>query len=132
MSIIRPVRIYKDIDLSLKANPGSGDIAKKLDINAVKQSLKNLLYTQYGERPFQPRLGSPLYKLLFEPADPITTEAIRQAVEFLIQNYEPRVILEKIDVFPRYDDNSYEITIYFTVVGIPLPVSFSTILQRLR
>lgn len=132
MAIIRPYRLYKDIDLTFSRNPGTGDVGKKLDINAVKQSLKNLLYTQYNERPFNPNLGSPLYRLLFQPADPITTEAIKQAIELLIQNFEPRVRLEKTDVVPRYNDNAYEITLYFTVVGIPVPVSFSTILQRLR
>jgi phage baseplate assembly protein W len=132
MAIIRPFRLYKDIDLTFSRNPGTGDVGKKLDINAVKQSLKNLLYTQYNERPFNPNLGSPLYRLLFQPADPITTEAIKQAIELLIQNFEPRVVLDYLDVVPKYDDNSYEITIFFTVVGIPVPVSFSTILQRLR
>jgi phage baseplate assembly protein W len=132
MAILRPYRLYKDIDLAFTRNPGTGDVGKKLDINAVKQSLKNLLYTQYNERPFNPNLGSPLYRLLFQPADPITTEAIKQAVELLIQNFEPRVKLERLDVIPNYEDNSYEISIFFTVVGIPIPVSFSTILQRLR
>jgi phage baseplate assembly protein W len=132
MSIIRPFRLYKDIDLEFLAHPATKDVSKKVDVNAVKQSLKNLLFTQYGERPFQPLLGSPLYRLLFEPMDPITIEAMKQAIELLIQNYEPRVRLENIVILPVYDKNEYELSILFTVVGIPLPVTFTTILQRLR
>lgn len=132
MAIIKPYRLYKDIDLAFTANPQTKDINKKLDINAVKQSLKTLLFTQFGERLFQPDIGSPLHGLLFEPVDPITTEAIRDAIENTIQNNEPRVKISKIDVVPKYDQNAYEVTLFYTVVGIPLPVSFSTILQRLR
>lgn len=132
MSIIRPYRLYKDIDLAFLSHPETGDVTKKLDVNAVKQSLKTLLFTQYGERLFQPKIGSPLYGLLFEPMDPITVEGIKQSIEILIQNYEPRIILEQIDVIPNYDENNYDLSIFFTVVGIPLPISFSTILQRLR
>lgn len=132
MSIITPVRLYKDIDLSFSAHPVTKDITKKLDVNAVKQSLKTLLFTQYNERPFRPTLGSPLYKLLFEPMDPITVEGMKQAIEILIQNFEPRVQLQKVDIVPVYDKNEYELSIYFTVVGIAAPVTFTTILQRLR
>jgi len=90
------------------------------------------MFTQYNERLFQPKIGSPLYGLLFEPMDPITVEGMRQTIELLIQNYEPRIILDQIDIVPNYDENTYELSIFFTVVGIPLPISFSTILQRLR
>jgi len=132
MALNTPYRLYKDIDLTFTKNPLTWDVNKKVDVNAVKQSLKTLIFTRYNERLFQPELGSPIYRLLFEPVDPITTEAIRRSIENLIQNHEPRVILNQLDVTPREDENSYEISIFFTVVGIPLPVSFSTILQRLR
>jgi phage baseplate assembly protein W len=132
MELNRPYRLYKDIDLAFTKNPLTWDVNKKIDVNAVKQSLKTLIFTRYNERLFQPDLGSPVYKLLFEPIDPITTESIRKSIESLIQNHEPRVIMNQLDVVPAEDENSYEITLFFTVVGIPLPVSFSTILQRLR
>ena len=132
MALNTPYRIYRDIDLAFTLNPLTHDISKKLDVNAVKQSLRTLIFTQYYERPFQPDLGSPIYELLFEPIDPITTEAIRMSIENLIQNHEPRVILNQLDVVPSADENEYQISIFFTVVGIPLPVTFTTVLQRLR
>ena len=132
MSILRPVRLYKDIDLSFSAHPETGDVTKKVDVNAVKQSLKTLLFTQYNERLFRPELGSPLYRMLFQPMDVVTVEGMRKAIELVITNNEPRVNLEKVEIVPNYDDNEYELTVFYTVVGIGLPTSFSTILQRLR
>ena len=57
----KKARIFKDFDMSFGINAFSGDINKKLDVNAVKQSIKNLLLTQDGEKPFHPEIGSPLY-----------------------------------------------------------------------
>jgi phage baseplate assembly protein W len=131
-TINTPSRIYKDIDLSFAMHPTSRDILKKIDVNAVKQSLKTLILTGFNERPFQPDLGSPIYRLLFEPVDPITTEVLRRAIEQVIQNHEPRVYLNLVEVVPNEDSNEYNITIYFTVVGIPTPVTFGITLQRLR
>lgn len=132
MSILRPVRLYKDIDLSFSSHPETGDVTKKVDVNAVKQSLKTLLFTQYNERLFRPDIGSPLYGMLFQPMDVVTIEGMKRAIELTITNYEPRVNLEKVEIVPNYDDNEYELTIFYTVAGIGLPTSFSTILQRLR
>jgi len=132
MTIISPSRLYKDLDLSFTAHPQTGDVTKKLDVNAVKQSLKTLIMTHFGERLFQPDIGSPVYRLLFEPMDPITTAVLHRSIEQVIQNHEPRVLLHKVVVTPYEDMNEYAISIYFSVVGIPLPVTFTITLQRLR
>lgn len=125
-------RLYKDLDLSFQAHPDTGDVTKWIDVNAVKQSLRSLMLTQFFERPFQPQLGSPVYGLLFELMDSITSASIKQAIERLIQNYEPRVRLGQLDVQPDYDNNSYSIQMYFTVIGLSEVISFSTTLKRLR
>lgn len=125
-------RLYKDIDLSFTAHPNTGDIGKRVDINAVKQSVKNLLLTRYFERPFQPQLGSPIYQLLFEPLDPITAASIKQAIERLLQNYEPRVVMRKLDVVPNEDLNAYNVTLFFNIKGFREPIAFVTTLERLR
>lgn len=132
MTISTIPRLYKDIDLSFTPHPDTGDVGKRFDVNAVKQSLRYLLLTRYFERPFQPQLGSPIYQLLFEPIDPITAALIKQAIERVIQNYEPRILLQRVDVSASYDDNSYNVTVYFTIVGLRDPVTFSTSLKRLR
>ena len=125
-------RIYSDLDLSFAAHPITGDVAKKYDVNAVKQALKVLVLTNYYERPFQPKLGSPVYGMMFENVDIITANSLKLRLELLINKYEPRVRSQKIDVVPKPDTNEFEVTIYFYVVGVADPVSFSTVLRRSR
>jgi phage baseplate assembly protein W len=132
MPILSPNKLYKDFDLSFAAHPQTRDVLKKVDANSIKQSLKTLLFTNLGERLFQPNVGSPLYNLLFEPADAITTLAIKRSIENTISQYEPRIALELVDVFPNEDENSYEISIYFTPIGINQPTSLTVTLERLR
>lgn len=127
-----PTRLYKDINLAFLPHPDTGDVGKVVDVNAIKQSVRNLLLTKYFERPFQPQLGSPIYNLLFEPLDPITAASIKQAIERTLQNYEPRVITQRIDVTADFDNNAYAVTLYFNIVGLRDPVVFSTTLERLR
>ena len=132
MPILSPNKLYKDLDLSFAAHPQTQDVLKKVDSNAVKQSLETLLNTNLGERLFEPTLGSPLRNLLFEPVDAITTMAIKRSIENTISRYEPRIILELVDVVPFEDDNAYEISLYFTVIGINQPTSLTVTLERLR
>lgn len=141
-----PVRIYKDIDLTFgRSHPWDPenpmvpdvlttnmDVPKRLDVNAVKQSIKNLLLTRPGERPFQPNLGSDLYKILFEPMDILTVEGLKGIITSCIAKYEPRVKLQEVAVNPNYDENSYDISLYFYVIGIYTPVTFNLTLTRIR
>ena len=132
MTVKQKTKIYSDIDLRFTANPINGDVAKKYDVNAVKQSLRNLILTQYYERPFQPNLGSPIYKLLFENLDQITGNAIQLQVELLINQYEPRVREHVVEVAPLYDQNAFEVTVNFYVYGIPDLLRVTSILSRSR
>jgi phage baseplate assembly protein W len=125
-------RIYSDLDLSFAAHPITGDVVRRYDVNAVKQALKILILTNYYERPFQPKLGSPVYGMLFENVDKITANSLKLRLELLINRYEPRIRTQQIDVIPRFDNNEFEVTIYFYVVGVADPVTFSTILRRNR
>ena len=125
-------RIYSDLDLSFAAHPITGDVAKKYDVNAVKQALKLLILTNYYETPFQPKLGSPVYGMLFENVDRITANSLKLRLELLINKYEPRIRSQQIEVVPKFDENAFEVTIYFYVVGVADPVTFSTILRRNR
>lgn len=134
MAIITPVRLYKDIDLSFSAHPETKDVVKKIDINSLKQSLKLLLFSSFNERPFREdtTVFSSIRKLLFEPINFMTTSAIKSNIQYVIETYEPRVILDDVVVAPNDEKNEYEITIYFRAKGIQRPASFSTILTRTR
>jgi phage baseplate assembly protein W len=125
-------RIYSDFDLSFAANPVTGDLAKKYDVNAVKQSLKTLILTRFYERPFQPKLGSPIYAMLFDNIDVISANRLQLELELLISKYEPRVLTQNIEVIPEYDLNAFRVDLTFQVIGVEGPVTFSTILRRSR
>ena len=129
---LRVARLYKDIDMAFTKNALSGDINKKLDVNAVKQSIKNLLLTKPYERPFHPELGSTLYGMLFEQMRPGMEMSLARTVEQQILNFEPRVDILNIEVSPDYDNNSYEFSIRFLVKGINEPQDLSLSLTRLR
>jgi phage baseplate assembly protein W len=126
-----PTKLYKDIDLTF-AKTTSNDVAKRIDVNAVKQSIKNLLLTRPGERPFQPNLGSELYSILFEPMDAVTVETLKGVISTCIGNYEPRVKLQEVAVSPNYDENAYDVSLYFYIIGIYSPVTFNLTMQRVR
>lgn len=125
-------RIYKDFDLSFAVNPTTGDLSKKLDTNAVKQSLRTLILTNYYERPFAPDKGANLRGMLFENITPLMATTISKVIENLINAYEPRVKLEDVVVRANIDNNAYEVSIYYYVVGFPQPQKLNTTLERLR
>ena len=125
-------RIYSDIDLNFLAHPNTGDVSKKYDVDAVKQALKTLILTNFYERPFQPKLGSPVYGMMFENIDVPSANSLKLRLELLISQYEPRVRAQEVTVVPLYDENSFRVSIYFYVVGVRDPVTFSTILKRTR
>jgi len=125
-------QIYSDLDLDFGRNTVTNDVNKIEDVVAVKRALRNLVQTNYYERPFQPELGCGIRGLLFEPLTPLTAIQLERKVEEVISNYEPRVRLNQIIARPDYDRNSYEIAIYFYVIGVAEPQVVTTFLERLR
>ena len=125
-------RIYTDIDLSFGVNAFSGDLNKKLDVNAVKQSIKTLLLTQSGEKPFHPEIGSNLRGMLFENITPQISHMISKLIEKLIINYEPRAQVIQVITRPNLDRNAYQVTLSFRVLNHPEPVTIESFLERLR
>ena len=129
----RSARIYKDLNLIFSPHPNTKDITKKTDVEAVKQSVKNLVLTSHYERPFHPEIGSNVTDILFEPMTPLTAGLLTKQISEVINNFEPRARLVSVNANPRLDRNEYEVTINFYVVNIPGElVSFTTFLERLR
>ena len=123
---------YSDLDLRLKVHPTFGDIIPLKDIDAVKQSVKNLVLTSKGDRPFQPWLGSGLRDLLFEPADNITMVGIKQEIQEVILKYEPRTKINSISIDHREELNSYYVTLNLTIVNLEESVDVDFYLERVR
>ena len=125
-------RLYKDLDLSFTANPVTGDVSKKLDVNAVKQSLNILMQTNFYERPFEPEKGANLRGYLFEPMSSLLAGLIQNTIKNIIETYEPRARIERIDVRANFDTNSYDVTLRYFIVGIDRPQTLTANLKRLR
>jgi len=128
----RSNRTYKDLDLNFGRNPVTNDLSKVEDIDAIKRSVKNLVQTNFYERPFHPELGCGIRELLFENYTPIVGIFLKRKISEVITAYEPRVSLQDISLEDDGDRNRLKVSIYFYVQGVPEPVVVETYLQRLR
>ena len=124
--------LYSDFDLAFIANPNNGDITIKSDIEAVKQSVKNLILTSRGERPFQPNLGSGVRGLLFELGDAFTALELQEEIQYTLDNFEPRVSVLDIRVTDELDANRFKIQIYFTLVSTGQQENVDFYLERIK
>ena len=124
---------FKDISASFQVNPLNDDLIPILNANAIARSVRNLVFTARGDVPFNPVLGSRVNDLLFEPMDQITSTALKEEIEDTINNFEPRVKLQEVQVNPDYDGNQYDIIIRYKVIGIdvdPQQLSFALVPTR--
>ena len=128
----KSVRTYVDLDLDFARHPVTNDIVKIEDVNAVKRSVKNLVNTQFYERPFHPELGCGVRDLLFENYTPMTGIFMRRKIEEVLSNYEPRASLTSIQVNEQMDRNAIDVVVNFYVLNLPNPVSVTTTLQIIR
>ena len=124
-------RWYTDIDLNLTPHPSSRDLTLKYDKDAVKRSLRNIMLTNDYERPFKPNFGANLRGLLFELADDITKFEIRNQITEAIENYEPRVVIDKIYLNEDRSNNMF-VNVHYGVRGVQEPQELEVILQRVR
>ena len=128
----RNSRKFSDIDLNFTRNTITSDIIKVEDVIAVKRSVKNLVQTNFYERPFQPELGCGVRELLFENFTPMTKVFLEKKIQEVLLNYEPRIDLQSVKVDDDQDNNRLVVDIYFYVVGSPGPQTVTTFLQGLR
>ena len=128
----RQNRTFSDIDLDFTRNLVTSDVATVDNVTAVKRSVKNLIQTNFYERPFNPELGCGIRELLFENFTPITKVLLERKIEEVLKNYEPRCVLQNVAVDDDQDRNRLVVDIYFYVRGIPGPQTVSTFLQRIR
>jgi phage baseplate assembly protein W len=122
---------YRDIDLTFAAKP-NGELYVKRDASAVQQSLKNLILTNHFEKPFLPFFGGNIRALLFELADDEVNEEIRDNIIQTVQIYEPRALIQEIDVKSDPDRNSISVTIEYQILNSSETLTFTTSVSRLR
>ena len=128
----RNSRPFRDLDLDFSRNPVNNDVNVVEDVIAVKRSVKNLVQTNFYERPFHPELGCGVRELLFENFTPLTAVFIKRKIEEVLINYEPRINLTNVAVDDDQDRNRLVVDIYFRIIGIEGPQVVSTFLQRIR
>jgi len=126
-------RAFKDISLSFDPHPVTKDLPVLVNERAIIRSIRNLVETIPTERFFNSRLGSDIRKSLFDFVDVGTANAIRTQILNTIKFYDQRVEKLRVQVDPRPDDNSFDVIVFFDIVGQDLPSqSFSFILESTR
>jgi len=129
----RASQVYSDIDLFFGPKIGSKDVSKITNFTAVKRSIRNLVLTNFYEKPFHPEIGSGVRDILFEPMTPITAYVLTMKIEEVIENFEPRARLVGVRATPNLDNNAYNVSIEFYVVNAPTElVNMEVLLERLR
>ncbi len=124
--------LYSDVHKDMTVNPVSGDLAAKRNEEAVKESIKNLILTDKGERLMQPLIGGNIRAMLFENNTPAVIKMIQEQVRTTIETYEPRCSLIDVNVLSMIDDNTVKIDIYFYINNIADPISLTVFLERTR
>ena len=111
---------FKDISMSFETNPLNGDLIALKNTSAIARSLRNIVFTQPGEKFFQPEFGSRVTESLFDIADGVSASSIRDEIRSSIINYEPRVKLLDVTVIPNPRENEMNVTIEYEIVGLDI------------
>ena len=121
MPVQRLSKGFKDLSASFQTNPLNNDLIALKNESAIARSVRNLVLTARGERPFQPILGTGVSRLLFDNMDKLTASAIRSEIRTTIENYEPRVEINEIIVEPDFEGNAFHVTLQYFIIGIDVP-----------
>ena len=124
--------VFKDIPLSFTAHPITGNVKALVNRDAVKQSVKNIVLTNFYERPYNPTFGGDILSQLFENMDPITEYNIAKNIRTALDNYEPRAIIDEIKSDCYEDRNAINVTITFRIKNDAEPISVNVLLDRVR
>ena len=139
----RSAQIYKDLNLNFTLHPVKKDVSTLSDISAIKRSVRNLinlnLHGKY-EKPFHPEIGASIRDALFEPNDSFSINVMENRIRDTLQNYEPRIILEKVEAVTGeakdfFGDQSNEIRIkveFYIKNAVTDLIEYETIIQRAR
>ena len=125
-------RAFKDFSILMKSNPNTEDFTVVKNENAIKQSVRNLVLTGIGERPFQPKTGSRLRELLFEPYDVFVAQDIKEEIINVITRLEPRITVRQVRVFQDEEDmNTLRVEFDYTIVGETLIQTVDFLLETI-
>ena len=112
---------FKDISMTFQANPLNFDLIGLKNENAIARSVRNIVFTLPGEKFFNEDFGSNISASLFENIDDISADIIVDEITESINNFEPRVDLIKVEAFPNFDNNSFDVIITYNIIGADVP-----------
>jgi phage baseplate assembly protein W len=131
-TINRKVRDFSDFNLLFTPHPVTADVSKVLNENAIKAAVRNLVLTKNYERPFHPEIGCQITSLLFENYTPIVRATMERTIQDVLEKFEPRARLTKLDIVENVDENAVDVTIEFAINNIERPVTVTVTLTRAR
>jgi phage baseplate assembly protein W len=125
-------RRYKDFDLAFKNHPITGDIGTKTDLEVIKQSIRNLIRTLPYDRAYHPEIGTRIKNILFMDVSSMSSRMLKTIIKEVLDAYEPRIDVNKINVTASTDLLQYSVTVIFTIVNTANPINVTTLLNRVR
>lgn len=132
MSTHSKQRSYADLDAALYFNPMTEDLALKTNQRAIAFSVKNLILTMNGERPFNHNIGTPIRRLLFELFGPVLDIVLRKLIAQVLSTYEPRIEVKEILIDSNTDAHSITVTIKYILLSTTTPHTIDVVLTRTR
>ena len=124
--------IFSDIPISFTAHPITGNVKKSINRDAVKNSVRNIILTNHGERFFKPKFGGNVTSKLFENASKFTEFNTARSIRIALANYEPRAEVIKVKVTTDPDTNNLTVSLKFRVTNDPEPITVDVLLERIR
>ena len=133
MAIINTkAREFRDIDMNFEAHPATKDILQATNESAIKQAIRTLVQTKNYERKFHPEIGCQINSLMFENYVPKMRNIMKKTVTDVINSFEPRAILTKLDIVDNADINEINVRVEFRMSNTTKPITVNTVLTRAR
>lgn len=124
------IKSYRDINIDFRNHPVTKDIFAVKNQLSIAQSLRNLVQTRFGERLMQPKIGSKVYEILFEPLDVFSGIELQSRILDTINNFEPRVEVLEVQVGIIEEEDSAVVNVTYRIIGEPEVVTNQFILER--
>lgn len=128
----RNTRQFSDLNLLFTKHPYTGDVVKRLDIEAIKFAVKNLILTKNYERPFHPEIGCQITALLFNNYSPVIEQVMKKTIFQVIEKFEPRVTVIDVIIRDLSDNNAIDVDIIFKINNNESPITITASIDRIR
>ena len=132
MAVLTQRIVYSDFYTNFDKHPINNTLLRKTNVDAVKQSIRNLLLTDKGERLFQPNLGGNIRAMLFENITPQTFVTMKDHIKDVLAAHEPRADVLDVVISDTSNDHEVQVQIVFAILNLQEPVTLELILERIR